>query len=348
MSKVKILYDGRWIKHDHPDGITRYTRGIVNALLEKELDVDLVVIEPRQAEGLNVEQIIEGPSPRKLFRSRDHLARLSQGYTAYISPHYLHLRPKAYTPKFILTCHDLIPWHNKSATTSLAWSLFHSTYSGLKYLLGQADAVCTVSEVTRSELQSLLPKKPIYVTYNGVDLPVVDPSAKRKRQILYMGRYEPYKNVELMMAAANKLTDYAIVCAGSLSPDRQEELENILSGSKNVRFVGPITDIEYVRYLRSVAVVAQPSFEEGFGLTVIEAMSQGVAVVCSDIPVFHEIAGQAALFFDPHNVDDFAEKIRHTEDTKTYNGLVEAGRLRARSFSWERAAQNILRILGEI
>ena len=82
-----------------------------------------------------------------------------------------------------------------------------------------------------------------------------------------------------------------------------------------------------------------PSRAEGFGLPVIEALACGTPVVCSDLPVLHEIADGVAVFCDPMNPRAFAQAIRQILDGPADNARRQLGIERARSFTWERAAE---------
>jgi glycosyltransferase involved in cell wall biosynthesis len=81
-----------------------------------------------------------------------------------------------------------------------------------------------------------------------------------------------------------------------------------------------------------------PSLAEGFGLPVIEAMGCGCPVIASDIPVFREVAGDAALFFDPHDPAALADMMRRSLDSSVRTPLASAGRKRAADFSWDKSA----------
>ncbi|HEX9817683.1 MAG TPA: glycosyltransferase, partial [Patescibacteria group bacterium] len=84
-------------------------------------------------------------------------------------------------------------------------------------------------------------------------------------------------------------------------------------------------------YQRSYALIF-PSLSEGFGLPGLEAMAVGLPVIASDIPVFHEVYGNAAAFFSPNSVAELVETVRTLEPSRI--SLQKAGRKRATQFSW--------------
>ena len=104
----------------------------------------------------------------------------------------------------------------------------------------------------------------------------------------------------------------------------------------------------YSLYGRARAFV-YPSTFEGFGMPVLEALAAGIPVACSDIPPLREVAGDAALYFDPLNEDAIASAMeRVMSDASLREHLAAAGRERARPFTWERCAEQTLKILCDV
>jgi glycosyltransferase involved in cell wall biosynthesis len=124
----------------------------------------------------------------------------------------------------------------------------------------------------------------------------------------------------------------------------QAELERLAKSSgSSVVFPGWVSDADLEGLYGAAACFAFPSIHEGFGLPVLEAMRRGLPVVCSNVSAVPEVAGDAALLFDPHRPEEIAAAIsRVLEDPKVAADLVERGRARAETFSWKRAAEETL------
>ena len=107
--------------------------------------------------------------------------------------------------------------------------------------------------------------------------------------------------------------------------------------------MGYVSQKNYEKLIASAEAFVFPSRFEGFGLPLLEAMASGTPVACSNLPVLKEVAKEAALFFDPHRVDDIKDKLNqimansHLRQILIYKGLT-----RAKLFSWEKCARATL------
>jgi len=336
---IRILFDGRWIRPDKPDGITRYSRELIKALRKKGIEIDLLVNSDAQAENLDINKSITVPVPTKILSSKKALAGILNRtpYNLYLCPHFLQLLHSTNTPS-ALTCHDLTPWQYRSQSASRAWKMFHGSFYGLRTLLRKADYVLTVSNAAKKDLAIILPEADIRVVYNGVaaNFYNVKP-AKTKKQILYVGRYEEYKNVELAIAALKELPNYSLVCVGSISDERKMQL-----AGERVHFVGVVNDTRYLELLSESHSLIMPSRAEGFGLPVVEAMAAGLPVICSNLDVFHEIGGNSLEYVITQDGSHYAQAIKKLEDTSLRKQRISSARMRSREFTWEKAAEAVL------
>jgi glycosyltransferase involved in cell wall biosynthesis len=163
--------------------------------------------------------------------------------------------------------------------------------------------------------------------------------------VLSLSAKRPHKNLRGLLDALARIPPDrrpVLVLPGYPTPHEAELREHAtaLGLDEDVRFVG-WTSAEDVEGLFAIcAAFAFPSFYEGFGLPVLEAMTRGVPVACSDRASLPEVAGDAALLFDPADPASIASALeRLLSDTGEADRLRAAGRARAASFTWARAAE---------
>ena len=109
-----------------------------------------------------------------------------------------------------------------------------------------------------------------------------------------------------------------------------------------VTFHNGVTDEAYARLLADDAIMVSASKSEGYGLPLAEALKLGVPCVVSDIPPFHEVAGDGALFVEPMNAKAFAAAIASLDDLASRQTLAETGKAHIETFSWQSSARTLL------
>jgi glycosyltransferase involved in cell wall biosynthesis len=243
----------------------------------------------------------------------------------------------------------------------------------LKYLqrfcspsIRRADTIITISEFTRERLRHHFPalKAEIIVT----PIPPIDKPAqkvplssslaskgiRKSRYILYIGTIEPRKNLEALIAAYAQLdpalrSRYSLVLAGGKGWKDEDILAAVAeqqSKGFNVVLTGYVTDEEKNALYDNAACFALPSHYEGFGMPVLEALQHGVPALLSDIPVFHEVAGDAALYFDKDHADDITDKLSSLlNNSALQTSLVQKGEARLQAFSWQENAAKVYQAL---
>lgn len=214
--------------------------------------------------------------------------------------------------------------------------------------------VIAVSEATRADLLRFyrLPAERAVVIPHGVEQAFFGLDRTHIGQyLLCVSTLHPHKNLDrLIRAYARHKRDYRLVLAGmrGFHTEPLEALIAELGVRDRVQLTGWIPREElYQLYARALAFV-YPSTFEGFGMPVLEAMAAGLPVACSDIPPLREVAGDAALYFDPLDETALASALdRITADADLRTRLSKAGPERARPFTWERAAEQTLHVLLE-
>lgn len=369
---MKIFIDARWTRIDTHDGISRYGANLIEALHHLH-PVTMVIHDERQLRLLpsGVPHVtVNSPfSPRELLLSRT-LNRL--GADVVFSPMQVigGIRRRY---ALILTLHDLIYYRHPQPPRLLPlpvrilWRLYHRAYWPQRMLLNRADAVVTVSETTKQLMNDhRLTTRPITVVHNA---PPEDPEFLESgggqgnredgpvsggpRELLYMGSFMPYKNVETLIAGMRALPGYRLHLMSGIEPAREAELVNgappgVDMAGVDVVFWRGIEDGDYRELLARATALVTASRDEGFGLPVIEAMHAGVPVVCSDLPIFHEVTGGHALFFDPGSAEDFVAAVGKLEEPQRCVELVESARGQSERFSWEGSARCLLDVMRSL
>jgi glycosyltransferase involved in cell wall biosynthesis len=306
-------------------GTARHVRGLLGALRERP--------------GIDLELLSFGGPGRVSSVTRDALwYPLGLGRRAR-SLDVLHCTtfrgPVATRVPRVLTVHDLAILRAPEAFPR--WHRFYGR-AGLTHVLREADAIVAVSEFTRGETVELAGVSPdrVRVVPNGVDA-VFGPDGQRAEgdYVLAVATLEPRKNLGRAVDAARELG---------------EELRVVGArgwGGVDVEgWVGEIPDAELAALYRGARCVVYPSLYEGFGLPVLEAMACGTPVVTSVGTAMEEVAGEAAILVDPLDVSAIAEGMRTAVGRR--DELVPLGLERARSFTWQRAADDMVELWREL
>ena len=250
----------------------------------------------------------------------------------------------------VVVIHDL-------AYRRFSWTLQDETRAVLdaqwRRNLARAREVVTVSQAVRDELLAAEPLDPDRVTaihHGPGHLSRQDggepPEGLPRRYILHVGTIEPRKNVELLLAvwqqwvAENPSAPALVLCGRS--GWKSDDLHGMLARAEAdgwLRRPGYVDDAALAALYRHALAVVCPSLHEGFGLPVVESMAAGTPVVASDIPVFREVAGDAAVLLPVDDAGAWRRTlIELSADTAMRERLGALGRERAGTFDWSTAA----------
>lgn len=261
--------------------------------------------------------------------------------------------------KLVLTVHDLIYYRHPAPPPSFAWPikvlwrLYHLSYLPQRLLLNRSDAVATVSKTTQSLInQHNLTRKPVSVVYNAAGddsfqpAPITRPSGKQT--LVYMGSFMDYKNVEVLIKGMAHLPDHELLLLSRINESRRADLQALVPKGAKVDFLNGVTDVKYHELLASSVALVSGSRDEGFGIPLVESMSRGIPVVVSNIPIFEEIGGDAAIYFDQEDPKAFAAAVHSIDGDSAWLAKSKLSQTQAKKFSWTNSAKALMELLQQI
>lgn len=354
---IRVLYDHQIFCNQRYGGISRYFCEVASRLSESS--VEATIIAPLHSNehlrrtsaahlGCHVEH---RRGLRRLTKPLGWLA--GKGYCVTRRPHVVHetyYQRRSVAQKgaaVVVTVYDMI--HERFRQMFGA----DDPTSAAKLLAVQrADKVICISEQTRRDLVhfSGIPEhKTLTIPLASSTLP--PPSTRPagdlagRPYLLYVGERARYKNfarfLEAFAGSAPLRNDLSVVAfgGGPFRPDEREQIRSLELSPDHVRQVSG-NDALLSRAYRDAVAFVYPSMYEGFGIPLLEAMSQDCPVLCSRASSFPEVAGNAARMFDPQDVDDMRaalEAVAFSEPERL--DLIAKGRDRLTTFSWDRCAR---------
>ena len=262
----------------------------------------------------------------------------------------------------VVTVHDAAPMVMPEAFTRRG-VIFHR--QGFAAAAKRARLVIAVSEFSADEIATYtpIPRARIRVVPNGVDLVAatqqqVDDVRRAfaiddRPYVFWAGTFQPRKNVRVLLDAFARLdadaTPHRLVLAGPPGWKPDDEDGEVARGlGDRVRLLGPVAREQIFPLFAGADLFAFPSRHEGFGIPVVEAMAQGTAVVCADIPALREVAGDAAQFVPPDDVTGWVDTLRALlADDAARTTLVARGHDRVTRYSWERCTAATVAVYDE-
>ena len=248
----------------------------------------------------------------------------------------------------------------------LAWS----TIYGLRH----ASKIITVSEFTKKEIMSVYSSvlsasifDKIRVVHNGFADELFTPNndtvkadsilAKYnivKPYLFYLGRIERKKNIPHLIEAFGLFQHYNIDAnlvltgASSFGADEVGYMISEYGLDKKVNRTGWVDEVDLPYIFNQATAFVFPSLHEGFGIPLLEAMACGIPVVASNAPAILEVCDGAALYFDPRNIRDMADKLNEIITNKSLrSALIKDGLVRSKKFSWRQCAKDTLNVICE-
>lgn len=257
--------------------------------------------------------------------------------------------------KVVVTVHDLnmvtVPQYYRDVNR--VWP----SLADQKKVTQRADHIIAVSKNTKCDLINYwnIPEEKITTIYHGIGPALKNLSPERVfpfDYILYVGARNSYKNFNNCLYAFRQINhrfrDIKFVCTGlAFSPGEKRLTESL--GLTNEVFGISASEEQMARLYRDAKLFVYPSFYEGFGMPILEAMQYRCPVALSDASCFPEVAGDAAIYFNPDNTDDMVHAMSKIIEEDSYRDtLIRLGNLRVKSFSWEKCAEEHMKIYSTL
>lgn len=280
-----------------------------------------------------------------------------------------HTIPKFHPTKTVYTCHD-IGFERLPHLYPYAERIYQKF--SLKHAIKGASKIIAVSEFTKRELKDRyqIAEHRISVIYHGYNSEIFKPAPLTranelarnlglipKRYLVYIGRLEAKKNTLGLIKAFHRLVkekacrDLQLALVGS--PGFQfGQIKNYLSSyqlNQSVKILGWLPLDILPDLLTSSAALVFPTFYEGFGLPILEAMACQTLVFASNLPSIKEIGQDLILYFDQNDPENIAQTIYHSlkQRDQIIKGLSPAWARNLQRFSWESCAKDTLALLKE-
>lgn len=345
------------IKEKNIDGINRSTVEMIKALQKIDSENTYYFLGKTDWLKLPLDEINIIPDYRK---------QIDLNYLLFCNKLdivHSHFRPFKFNSKIkcakIITIHDLIPMVNRE------WSGIYGLLDGpIRKTAEEADVIITDSESTKRDIINYynIPESKIEVVYLGIyEKEIIDESniaenIKRLKSVPYIlavSTMRPYKNT-LGLVKAFKIykdmhpqSELKLVLTGKADQSTLvgKEIIEQVKGQKDIIITGYVSENELNWLYREAFAFAMVSLYEGFGLPVLEALSFGKAVICSDTSSLPELGGEAVEYCDPYDIESIVDAIEIVADNDVRRRQLEEKAIaQAAKFSYEKAAKQTLNI----
>lgn len=264
-------------------------------------------------------------------------------------------QPVLYAGKHVTTVHDLTLLQTYNSDKN--WLVFRIKqmvgHFVFKRIAQTSAAIITPTKYVQQEYAKFanIPLDKITVTYEAAERTATETTPYKvpfKKFIMYVGQQSDYKNIKRLGEAhqllLEKYPDLGLVLVGKKNASALRNEQYFQSkGYKNIHFTGFVDDGQLAWLYQNCSAYIFPSLMEGFGLPGLEAMAQGAPVVSSNATCLPEVYGDAALYFDPKDIDGMAAMIATVlGDENLRKEMAQKGYKKVQEYSWERLARQTL------
>ena len=360
----KILFDNQMFTFQRFGGVTRYFADLMYNLPADEFTADIPM---RYCENHYVTETyghryetIRFPKNYRFRRQMYMLVNRHIAWKAAKFADYDIFHPTYFDPYFlkpvkkrgksvVLTVHDMT--FERYPQDVL---IYDRTIPHKKRLIAEADHIIAVSENTKRDIIEVLGTDPskISVVHHGYR-PIAEPSPQLfDRYVLYVGERKGYKNFLPWLSAIRPIfnldPNLRIVCTGSPFTSSEIKLFNKWSIADRLVHIAA-NDAQMASLYRYALCFVFPSHYEGFGIPILEAFANGCPVCLSNASSFPEVAGDAAMFFNPNDAQSMQDSLKELLVSSTLRKeLGEKGLQRSKEFSIERMVEQTCNIYRKL
>ena len=352
---MKVLYDYQTFHTQRFGGISKYFFEIIKQM-NVETQLALKFTRNKYLQGSNVGNAANVPNRmfsvfegvfRKINLAASQKALLENNFDVfhptYYNPYFLEKLDKK--KPFVLTIHDMT--HEKMPKY---FNPKDKTPENKRLLAKHAERIIAISESTKRDIVEILgvDEDKIDLVYHGINLekPIENKTISLPNNyVLYVGERRGYKNFTLFAKAFARVAkqenaDLHLVVAGKRFQKDELQLFKELEISNRVRCFCNVNNNVLSQLYRFARLFVYPSLYEGFGIPILEAFVQQVPVALSNASCFPEVAGNAAVYFNPLSIDDMAHTMKSVLNNSSLKSeFILNGKKQLNRFTWQQTAQ---------
>lgn len=364
--KHKVAIDARMINHS---GIGTYIKSVITALGEH---YDLIALGPAeilktQAQG-NVVRIINLKSSIYTIAEQLELYLKIPECDLFLSPHYnIPLFLKRANKRAVII-HDVnhLAFIDQLSITKKFYAKFM-----INAAVRKSDKIITISEFSKSEIlkYTQADEAKIAIVNYGIDKQKYQKQSSQdhisslrkkynlpEKYLLYVGSTKPHKNFSGLVKAFNLVLESypgkKLVVVG-IKPDELVNIQDIYNipenhgVGNNLIFTSYVEENDLTEIYKNALCLVFPSIYEGFGIPTLEAMASGCPVIASNMASIPEVCDNAAIYFDPKNIKDIADRIKTIlSDENLRSDLIERGKKNLERFTTERFSDELISVIN--
>lgn len=359
---MKVLVDGTAFENRHQRGIQRYFQEVLGRLSSRHQITIWTECPPQADLPAGCAQL--GPDlarkPRRwnlALRARRLMLRRTRWagqprHDVFFSSYYTS-SPHPGLPEVVVV-HDMI--HEQFVETHQD---AEDVIEQKRQAILNARTCIAISDVTASELTAFYPDVAgrVHTIHHGVDHLVAaarrahgqgTQSSPLGRYVLFVGERRSYKNFTAILEAMGTRKwpeEVRLAVVGKPFTAGEQLLLEKMRVRDRIIDAGRVSDAELARWYGGAVGFLFPSLAEGFGFPSLEAQCLSTPVACSDIPIFREVCGDSALYFDPYSPESIAQSVNCLLKGAVRQSLIERGKRNVERYSWDRCAAETERVL---